>query len=122
VAAIHSPSTGIVDSHALMLALQGDLENAGGLVAFNSGIKSAAGGIRGCYGIDAEDGTQLLATTVVNAAGLHAPGLASRIQGLDARHVPQAWYAKGNYFTLAGRAPFSRLIYPVPEAAGWACT
>ena len=66
----------------------------------------------------AEDGTELRATTVVNAAGLHAPALAARIQGLDARHVPKAWYAKGNYFTLAGRAPFSRLIYPVPEAAG----
>jgi L-2-hydroxyglutarate oxidase LhgO len=117
VAAIHSPSTGIVDSHALMLALQGDLENAGGLVAFNSGIESAQAGSDG-IALVAEDGTQLLAATVVNAAGLNAPAVASRIQGLDARHVPQAHYAKGNYFTLAGRAPFSRLIYPVPEAAG----
>ncbi|RZJ50473.1 MAG: NAD(P)/FAD-dependent oxidoreductase [Acidovorax sp.] len=80
VAALHSPNTGIVDSHALMLALQ--------------------------------------ARTVINAAGLHAPGLAARFAGLDAAHVPIAHYAKGNYFTLAGRAPFSRLIYPVPEAAG----
>ena len=121
VAAIHSPSTGIVDSHALMLALQGDLENAGGLVALNSGIKSAVARMdnaRGAIELIAEDGTALRATTVVTAAGLHAPALAARIQGLDARHVPQAWYAKGNYFTLAGRAPFSRLIYPVPEAAG----
>ena len=117
VAAIHSPSTGIVDSHALMLALQGDLENAGGLVAFNSGIESARASAEG-IALSARDGTALLATTVVNAAGLGAPAMASRIQGLDARHVPQAHYAKGNYFTLAGRAPFSRLIYPVPEAAG----
>ncbi len=117
VAAIHSPSTGIVDSHALMLALQGDLENAGGLVAFNAGVASAQAGPEG-IALATQDSTQLLATTVVNAAGLGAPALASRIQGLDARRVPQAHYAKGNYFTLAGRAPFSRLIYPVPEAAG----
>ncbi len=117
VAAIHSPSTGIVDSHALMLALQGDLENAGGLVALNSGVAAAQAGSDG-IALVAQDGTQLLATTVVNAAGLHAPAVARRIQGLDAHHVPQAYFAKGNYFTLAGRAPFSRLIYPVPEAAG----
>ena len=117
VAAIHSPSTGIVDSHGLMLALQGDLENAGGLVAFNAGVASAVAGPDG-IALTAHDGTQLLAQTVVNAAGLHAPAVARRIQGLDAHHVPQAHYAKGNYFTLAGRAPFSRLIYPVPEAAG----
>ncbi len=121
VAAIHSPSTGIVDSHALMLALQGDLENAGGLVALNSGIKSAVARTdteRPTIELIANDGTALSATTVVNAAGLQAPALAGRIQGLAARHVPPAYYAKGNYFTLAGRAPFSRLIYPVPEAAG----
>jgi L-2-hydroxyglutarate oxidase LhgO len=116
VAAIHSPSTGIVDSHALMLSLQGDLENAGGLVALNSGVASAQAGSDGIALV--ADGTQLMATTVVNAAGLNAPAVASRIQGLGAHHVPQAYYAKGNYFTLAGRAPFSRLIYPVPEAAG----
>ena len=66
----------------------------------------------------ANDGTELAARTVVNAAGLAAPGLARRFAGLDPRHVPAAYYAKGSYFTLAGRAPFSRLIYPVPEAAG----
>jgi L-2-hydroxyglutarate oxidase LhgO len=66
----------------------------------------------------ANDGTRLQARTVVNAAGLHAPALAVRFAGLDAAHVPPARYAKGNYFTLTGKAPFSRLIYPVPEAAG----
>ncbi len=54
--------------------------------------------------------------------GLNAPLLARRFQGLDAVHVPTPYYAKGNYFTLAGRSPFSRLVYPVPEGAGWACT
>ena len=117
VEALHSPSTGIVDSHALMLALQGDLENAGGLLAFNSPLAHASCA-QTAIELIANDGTHLLARTVVNAAGLHAPGLAARFDGLDARHVPQAHYAKGSYFTLAGKAPFSRLIYPVPEAAG----
>src|SRR5690606_16213609 len=66
----------------------------------------------------ADDGTCLQARTVVNAAGLAAPALAARFKGLDTVHVPQARFAKGNYFTLSGRAPFSRLIYPVPELAG----
>ncbi len=117
VAALLSPETGIIDSHALMLALQGDLENAGGAVVFHSPVESMrvlGGGIA----LRTQDGTELLARTLVNAAGLGAPALAARIEGLDARHVPQAHYAKGSYFTLAGRAPFSRLVYPVPEAAG----
>lgn len=116
-AAVHSPSTGIVDSHALMLALQGDLENAGGMVVLNSALASVSYA-KGAMHIVASDGTELEAGTVVNAAGLHAPTLARRIKGLDAAHVPPEFYCKGNYFTLSGRSPFSRLIYPVPEAAG----
>jgi L-2-hydroxyglutarate oxidase LhgO len=117
VAAVHSPSTGIVDSHGLMLALQGDLENAGGLVVLNTPLARARRA-QGAIELVASDGTELRATTVVNAAGLNAPALAARFAGLDPRFVPQAHFAKGNYFTLAGRAPFSRLIYPVPEVAG----
>ncbi|MBC7435288.1 MAG: NAD(P)/FAD-dependent oxidoreductase [Bdellovibrionales bacterium] len=117
VAALHSPGTGIVDSHALMLALQGDLENAGGMVVLNSALDHAVCGPGG-IALVAADGTELLAQTVVNAAGLYAPHLARRFQGLGAKYVPGAWYAKGNYFTLSGRSPFNRLIYPVPEAAG----
>jgi len=117
VAALHSPSTGIVDSHALMLALQGDLEHAGGIVALNSPL-AQAGQAQAAIDLVAQDGTRLQARTVVNAAGLQAPALAARFAGLDAAHVPQAYYAKGSYFTLSGKAPFSRLIYPVPEAAG----
>ncbi len=116
-AALLSPSTGIVDSHAFMLSLQGDLENAGGLVALGSRVASAQRTADGLM-VRTDDGTELLARVVVNAAGLHAPAVASRFEGLPAAKVPQAWYAKGNYFTLAGRSPFSRLIYPVPEAAG----
>ena len=117
VAAVHSPSTGIVDSHALMLSLQGDIENAGGFVVLNTAVYQL---IRAQAAIEviATDGTGLAANTVVNAAGLNAPQVASRIKGLDPKHVPVTFWAKGNYFTLSGKSPFSRLIYPVPEAAG----
>lgn len=116
-AAIYSPGTGIVDSHALMLSLQGDIENAGGLVALNACLEHAECGPSSIR-LTAADGTQLKVSTVVNAAGLQAPALAQRFQGLQARHVPRAYFAKGNYFTLARRAPFSHLIYPLPQAAG----
>ncbi len=117
VAALLSPSTGIVDSHALMLGLQGDLENAGGVVALNSPLAGARCG-EGAIVLEALDGTELQATTVVNAAGLLAPDLARRFEGLGPHHVPGAWFAKGSYFTLSGRSPFKHLIYPVPQAAG----
>jgi len=116
-AALLSPSTGIVDSHGLMLALLGDLENAGGVVALQSPLEKACQVPSGIE-LLATDGTRLLARTVVNAAGLQAPALAEQFTGLDPQHVPTAFYAKGNYFTLATRAPFSHLIYPVPQAAG----
>lgn len=117
LAALHSPSTGIVDSHGLMLSLLADLEHAGGMLALNSPL-ALAEYTGSAIELIAEDGTRLSAKTVVNAAGLQAPALATRFAGLDPCHVPQAYFAKGNYFTLAGRSPFSRLIYPVPEAAG----
>ena len=118
VAALHSPSTGIVDSHGVMLALQGDLENAGGMVAFHSRLKQAEIQVDGSWLLTTEDETQLQTDLLINAAGWWAPELAKSFQGLPADYVPQSYYAKGNYFTLSGRAPFSRLIYPVPEAAG----
>ena len=120
VASLHSPSTGIVDSHGLMLSLLGDLENAGGLLAVDSAVSgidarhAAADGLV----LTAQDGTEIAAGVVVNAAGLEAPALATRTLGLRADAVPTAWFAKGNYFTLSGRSPFARLIYPVPESAG----
>ena len=117
VAAVHSPSTGIVDSHALMLALQGDLENAGGLVVLNSALAQAEC-VKDAIILVAKDGTELQVKTVVNAAGLQAQALAGRFAGLASEFVPPSHYAKGSYFTLAGRSPFTRLIYPVPEAAG----
>ena len=117
VASVHSPGTGIVDSHALMLAYQGDIENAGGLVVLNSPLAHAHCA-PGAINLVASDGTELQAKWVVNSAGLQAQALARCFAGLPAQAVPPSYYAKGNYFTLAGRSPFSRLIYPVPEAAG----
>ncbi len=120
VAALHSPATGIVDSHGLMLALQGDAEAAGALLAFNSTLQSASAHADGIVlrvaGGDGE--IELETRLLVNCAGLFAPALARAIDGLDRRDVPRAWFAKGNYYSLAGRAPFSHLIYPVPEPGG----
>lgn len=116
-AALLSPQTGIVDSHAYMLALQGDFENAGGIVALHSTLERAHCGPQGIT-LYMADGTALLSPVVVNAAGLTAPLLARRFEGMPLERLPSAYFAKGNYFILAGRAPFSRLIYPVPQAAG----
>jgi len=116
-AAILSPSTGIVDSHALMLSLQGDVERAAGIVALNTPV-TAMKWTPDAITLVADDGTRLSARSVVNAAGLQAVALAARCEGLASACVPHPSWAKGNYFTLSTRAPFSHLIYPVPQAAG----
>jgi L-2-hydroxyglutarate oxidase LhgO len=119
VSALHSPATGIIDSHAFMLALQGDAENAGAVPVFFSpvtGGRAVKGGVEVYVG-GAEPMT-IHCRLLVNSAGLHAPGLATRIVGMPRDRVPKACYAKGNYFTLSGRSPFSRLIYPVPVPGG----
>lgn len=119
-AALLSPSTGIVDSHGLMLGLQGDLEAAGGMVALGSafaGAQVTAEGLLVRVQSGAADLTELLAREVVNAAGLFACEVACGIRGLDPAQVPRAHYAKGSYFSLAGRAPFGHLIYPAPQDA-----
>jgi L-2-hydroxyglutarate oxidase LhgO len=119
IAALHSPSTGIVDSHGLMLALQGDLERAGGMVALGTQVKGAALSSRtdDPHVLHFADGNELACDLLVNAASLHACALARRFEGLDAGFVPREWFAKGNYYALAGRSPFSRLIYPAPAEA-----
>lgn len=117
--ALLSPSTGIIDSHAYMLALQGDAENAGAVVVFLSplvGARVRTGAIE--IDVGGSDPMTLGCRLLVNAAGLHAPALAERIDGMPQAAIPTAYYAKGNYFTLAGRSPFSRLIYPVPVPGG----
>jgi L-2-hydroxyglutarate oxidase LhgO len=120
-AALWSPGTGIVDSHALMLSYLGDFENAGGVMALNSQFDSAqivreSGTTQ--FIIRTQDGTEILAENVINSTGLLAPRIARQFEGMDLSHLPRAYFAKGNYFSLSGRSPFSRLIYPVPEAAG----
>ncbi|MEJ6007458.1 NAD(P)/FAD-dependent oxidoreductase [Paucibacter sp. AS339] len=117
--ALLSPSTGIVDSHGLMLSLQGELEAAGGAVALCSTVqrlRPQAGG----WCLEVETGgavMELLARRVVNAAGLWAPRLAQQTEGLGAAYRPAAHFSKGCYFALAGRSPFDRLIYPLPQDA-----
>lgn len=116
-AALVSPSTGILDTHAYMLSLQGEAEAMGVMFAFNTPFVSAqvtTGGFEVATGGEAP--MRLACKVLVNAAGHGAPGAARAIAGLDPAHVPTGTFAKGSYFTLAGRAPFSRLIYPVPVA------
>ncbi|MDO8839765.1 MAG: NAD(P)/FAD-dependent oxidoreductase [Parvibaculum sp.] len=115
-AALLSPSTGILDAHAFMLALRGELEDAGGAIAFNTEFARAERGADG-FVIHA-GGTRLKTKLLVNAAGLAAARVARAIKGLDAGHVPALHFARGNYFSCAARAPFSRLIYPAPSGDG----
>ena len=123
-AALLSPSTGIVDSHAYMLALQGEAEAAGALFAFRApvtGGRVTGGRVTGDAVVLEVGGaapTALRARHVVNAAGLHAPAVAHSIVGMPTRLIPTPYYAKGSYFVLAGHNPFGRLIYPVPVPGG----
>jgi L-2-hydroxyglutarate oxidase LhgO len=120
VAALSSPSTGIIDSHGLMLAYLGDAEDRGTMIAFKSPV--LGGRVTGAGEIELSVGgaapMTLAARTVINSAGLDAQPVALSIEGLDPATVPPRYFAKGNYFSLTGRAPFTHLIYPAPEAAG----
>lgn len=120
VAALHSPSTGIVDSHALMLSLLAEAEDHGALLVGEAPVERIERAPRGWPGrwILHAAGTTLLASSVVNAAGLGATSLAAGIDALPRDCVPPLHLAKGTYFTYAGRVPFSRLIYPVPVPGG----
>lgn len=116
-AALLSPSTGVVDSHGFMLALQGDLERSGGMVALESAIVSASLSARGPHVVRMADGSELETRLLVNSAALHACSLARRFEGLQQRFIPQEHFAKGNYYSLAAKAPFTHLIYPAPADA-----
>ena len=119
-AAVLSPSTGIVDSHALMLALQGDAEDAGTTVVTGARVEGGTllpgGGAE--LAIGGADPTTLRCALLVNAAGLHAPDLARALAGVPPQTVPRAWLCKGSYYALPGRAPFRHLVYPMPEPGG----
>ena len=118
-AALLSPSTGIIDSHAYMLALRGDAEEAGAACAFYTPLiraKAAAGKIEVDAGGEAP--MTIECDLFVNAAGLGAPAVARSIEGMPIELIPVPYLAKGNYFSCNARAPFSHLIYPVPEPGG----
>ncbi|HTV88205.1 MAG TPA: NAD(P)/FAD-dependent oxidoreductase [Stellaceae bacterium] len=121
VAALLSPSTGIIDSHALMLAYRGDAEAAGAMIAFRSTVLSGrvlSDGFELAVGGPEGEPTPLRCRLLVNAAGLYAPDLARAIDGIPPESVPPAYFCRGVYFTLSGRSPFRRLIYPVPVPGG----
>lgn len=111
IGGVVSPSTGIVDSHAFMLSLQGDLESSGGTLALACPVQSIAQQ-RGANVVHTQDFC-VAADWVINSAGLRAPDLA-----LDTPGAPRAYYAKGHYYAYSGRQPFSRLVYPVAESGG----
>lgn len=119
--ALLSPSTGIVDSHALMLSLLGEAENAGAQLVLNSPLQKLE--IKGpqhfvCYFDDSEE-TRLSCAYLINASGLHATELAKQFDGLNKKHIPQAYYyCKGRYFSYSGKSPFKHLIYPMPNKDG----
>lgn len=121
IAALLSPNTGIIDTHGYMLSLQGDAENAGAMFALGSdmvrGEMMSGGVLLHVRTLDGEE-TELMADMVINCAGLWAPRVASRIAGLDQSETPVAYFAKGTYYSLAAKSPFSRLVYPIPEAGG----
>ena len=117
VAALYSPSTGVIDSHALMLGYLGDAQANGAMLALASRLERALvrdGGIE----LRVAGADPVLARCVVNSAGLSAPSVARRIEGYPADRAPRELYAKGNYYSLESRAPFARLVYPVPEPGG----
>ena len=116
VAALHSPSTGIIDSHALMLAYLGDAEARGAMLALKSPFLGAEA-VSGGFVIHA-GGETFRTSVLVNSAGLRAPSVAKSVEGYRAELAPKEYYAKGNYYSLARKNPFSRLIYPVPEPGG----
>ena len=119
VAALCSPSTGIVDGCGFMLALRSELEQAGGMIALRSPVLHGR-----CDGKAIQlvagtgESTSLAASFVINCAGLHAQETAHRIVGIPKASIPPAYYAKGNYYVLQTKSPFSRLVYPVPELGG----
>ena len=123
VAAVLSSTTGIVDSHGLMLSLLGGFEDAGGMIAYQSPLISAKPiGTSAQDGFELEiggaDGMKIQTKLLINCAGMSAPAIAKKIEGLAQEEIPRAYFAKGNYFSLSGKSPFKHLIYPIPEPGG----
>jgi L-2-hydroxyglutarate oxidase LhgO len=117
VAALYSPSTGIIDSHALMLAYLGDAEAHGAMLALKSPLERVE--VKGDGFVLHVNGSEPIGcASLVNSAGLRAPTVARSMEGYRAELAPGEYYAKGNYYSLARRSPFSRLVYPIPEPGG----
>jgi L-2-hydroxyglutarate oxidase LhgO len=114
--ALLSRDTGIIDSHAYMLSLLGEAERRGATFVYDSTVNAAR--LEGDEVVVSVNGTLLRTRLLINSTGLGAPALAAKIEGFPQACVPRGYFAKGSYFTLAGRAPFSRLVYPVPEPGG----
>ena len=118
VAGFLSPSTGIVDSHALMLAYQGDAENAGAVVVFKSPVRAGEATSAGIVlEVGGGEPMTILCKSVVNCGGLFAQDVARSIRGLPAQSIPPQFYAKAHYYALSGKPPFHRLVYPVASHA-----
>jgi len=117
VGALHSPSTGIIDSHALMLAYQGDAEAHGAMLALKSRYQRAVVRKDG-FELHVEGSDPIHCGVLINSAGLRAPSVAKAMEGYRSELAPGEFYAKGNYYSLTRKSPFSRLVYPVPEPGG----
>ena len=115
VGALHSPSTGIIDSHALMLAYLGDAEAHGAMLALKSPFERAVAG--NGFEVHVAGSDPIACNVLINSAGLRAPSVARAIHGYRPELAPAEFYAKGNYYALGGRAPFTHLIYPAPADA-----
>ena len=119
VAALFSPLTGIIDSHGYMIALLGEAEADGAVIAYRSRVARMWLETNSILiGINADERPMLRAKTVINCTSLHATAVAANIEGFPAHHIPTAYFARGHYFSLPSRAPFRHLIYPVPEPGG----
>ena len=116
-AALYSPSTGIIDSHALMLAVLGEAQAHGAMLALRSPLEKVFLLEHG-FDLRVRGAEPIRCSILVNSAGLRAPTVARAMEGYRAQLAPPELYAKGNYYSLTRRAPFSRLVYPVPEPGG----
>ncbi|WP_112662060.1 NAD(P)/FAD-dependent oxidoreductase [Microvirga flavescens] len=117
--ALFSPETGIVDTHALMLALQGDLESAGGVIAFHAPVaRIAHKGTGWTVHVGGAEPAEIAVDATINAAGLGAQALARQVDAYPQERVPRLVLAKGHYFGCSGKPAFSRLIYPAPVDGG----
>ena len=118
VAGLLSPSTGIIDSHGLMVAYLGDAQAHGAMLALRSPLEGGAIESDGiAIEVGGDEPMTLKARTLINSAGLGAQGVAARLRGFSRRLIPPLYFAKGNYYSMTGRQPFKHLVYPMPVAS-----